>query len=361
MKNYSRIISLILSLMMILSLMTTAVAADGDYSDTDNPDTIWEFTGDIPGDFSDVDVDVTEFVPEDDLALTTSFKDVKTTAWYYNDVTDCAKRGIVQGFSDGTFKPEDTVTDVQFLTMITNAFYSDTVKKYNPVPAGQKWYYPYVQTSKDNNLLKGGKSGDPALSITEKNLNRYDMALVLYNVMVNKNKLTNVSATDLIMSYGSIKDKASVPANRVTAVQYCYALGIITGMSDGTFSGSKNMTRAQACTVIVRMMKHLGVYDAGNKDNNQYDDGKSQNTSAGKLANGKDITVANVQAMLEDIKRQYPAGTVWGDRNTPSNVNHWYNSSYNTVARKLITGIQSNLDTQYACGGWKMADPNCWS
>jgi hypothetical protein len=94
------------------------------------------------------------------------------------------------------------------------------------------------------------------------------------------------------------------------------------------------MTRAQACTVIVRMLKLLNKYNPGDKDNNQYDDGKDQNTSnnnnqnqqtgSGKLANGKDATVANVQAILDQIKREYPEGTVWSDPNLISDANNNY-------------------------------------
>ena len=41
MKSYTRIISLILSLLLVLSLMTTAFAADGDFGDYDY-DFIWD-------------------------------------------------------------------------------------------------------------------------------------------------------------------------------------------------------------------------------------------------------------------------------------------------------------------------------
>ena len=42
----------------------------------------------------------------------TSFSDVKTTAWYYKDVMECAKLGIVAGFENGTFRSDDKVSIV---------------------------------------------------------------------------------------------------------------------------------------------------------------------------------------------------------------------------------------------------------
>ncbi|MBD5170064.1 MAG: S-layer homology domain-containing protein [Oscillibacter sp.] len=318
MKNFKRSIALLLALIMSFSLMATAFAADG------------------------------EFVPEDDLALTTSFKDVKTTAWYYSDVTECAKLGIVQGFSDGTFKPDDKVTDVQFIVMMTRTFFNTKVESIK-APAGSKWYYANTKAAEETGLSDG-------LTVKDANMSRYDMALVLYNEIIISGKNSSATSANLEKAKTAVKDYSSMTKKQQTYFRYCYALDILSGMSDGTFSGSNSMTRAQACTVIMRMLKLVNNYNPGDKDNNQYDDGKNQNTgnnnnqsTTGKLANGKDITVANVQAMLEDIKRQYPSNTIWDDKGTNGN---WYNSSYNTVAKQILTGVQYNLNCQYACGGW---------
>lgn len=97
MRTKTRFISLLLALVMGLSLITAAFAAEA---------------GGIP----------------EDAAPVTSFKDVKATAWYYDDVTECAKLGIVGGFEDGDFRPEDNVSSVQLITMLTRTFYNDKVE-----------------------------------------------------------------------------------------------------------------------------------------------------------------------------------------------------------------------------------------
>ena len=51
----------------------------------------------------------------------------------------------------------------------------------------------------------------------------------------------------------SIADWDSIPEAYGEAVAQCYAFGALTGMSDGSFSGSGPMTRAQACVVIQRL------------------------------------------------------------------------------------------------------------
>lgn len=191
MKSYSRIISLLLALIMSLSLMTATFASSGDYDVTD-----------------DTDIAADEFVPEDDLALTTNFKDVKTTAWYYNDVTECAKLGIVQGFTDGTFKPEDKVTGIQFVVMMTRTFYNDSVEAYKKTETSS-WYAPNIAAAKSLSwsMLYN-------LTIKDKAMSRYDMAMALYNTLCNENKVSSITSAQLTEAQNSIKDYKSIPSNR---------------------------------------------------------------------------------------------------------------------------------------------------
>ena len=295
----------------------------------------------------EIPTDDNVFVDED-LALVTKFKDVKTTAWYYNDVTECAKLGIVAGFEDGTFRPEDKVTAVQWVTMITRTFYNTKVETaQKSKPAGSPWYWANTKVASDEYLTSN-------MTINDNAMNRYDMANVTKNVIQLINNGVNspsTAAKDAVP--GQVKDWSSVPKNRTVAIKVCYATGVIAGMTDGKFHGEQSMTRAQACTVIMRMLKLINKYNPGDKDNDQYDDGKNQNTSdtgnqnqqtgSGKLANGKDATVANVQAILADIKKSYPDNTVW-------NTNTFYRASEEVRTALSLGGFTRSKDL--ACGGW---------
>jgi len=53
--------------------------------------------------------------------LTNQFSDVEPTDWYAPFVGYCHKKGIVSGFPDGTYKPEEYVSEKAFLTMILGA------------------------------------------------------------------------------------------------------------------------------------------------------------------------------------------------------------------------------------------------
>lgn len=293
---------------------------------------------------------------DEDLALVTKFKDVKTTAWYYSDVTECAKLGIVAGFEDGSFRPENQVTGVQFITMLTRTFYnSDVETAAKSKPAGSPWYWANTKVASDKYITNG-------VTVNDNAMNRYDMAQTIYNTLRAQNKAPTSAQRNAVQS--SIKDYSSVPQNRQIAVKGAYASGIIAGMSDGKFHGEQSMTRAQACTVIMRLLKLINNYNPGDKDNDQYDDGKNQNTGntgnqnqqtgSGKLANGQPATVANVQAILDQIKREYPTGTSWGTSSTPGT--NYYKDGANTGDEihdvDVAISKYGALSTQYACGGW---------
>ena len=381
MRTKTRFISLLLALVMSFSLITTAFAADipedaititdddgnviyltdseGNVIYWYNPETgetVWYNTDDNADNTQPTDNADNTFVDED-LALVTSFSDVKRTAWYYNDVTECAKLGIVAGFENGTFRPDEKVSSVQLITMLTRTFYNDKVEAAQKTkPAGTPWYWANKKVAEDVGMSNKLKAVD------DNAMNRYEMAVALRNVAVNHGK--SITSDQSNAAINAIKEYTSIPSNYRTPVKTCYALGIITGMADGTFSGTQSMTRAQACTVIMRMLKLINSYNPGDKDNDQYDDGKNQNTennnqnqNTGKLANGQDATVENVQAILDQIKREYPTGTVWSD---PKFIDGAHNNFYaagthagdstNDVGAGV--GKYGRASLKYACGGW---------
>lgn len=180
------------------------------------------------------------------------FSDVPASHWAYNDIMTCAEAGIVKGYEDGSFRPGEEVTAIQFIVMLTRAFYSDKVKAVE-VPAGSKWYYANAKVASDVGVSKN-------LAAVDKNaMNRYNMAMVLRNTMIDFNK--QPTSDQMRNAQSQIKGWSDIAAAYTTytaAVSSCCAAGILPCMPDGTFSGVQNVTRAQACAVIVRMMNFIG-------------------------------------------------------------------------------------------------------
>ncbi|MFI3211535.1 MAG: S-layer homology domain-containing protein, partial [Peptostreptococcaceae bacterium] len=51
-----------------------------------------------------------------------SFPDVATSHWAYDYITDYAQRGILDGYQDGTFKPNQNITRAEFMKVMVQTF-----------------------------------------------------------------------------------------------------------------------------------------------------------------------------------------------------------------------------------------------
>lgn len=91
------------------------------------------------------------------------FKDVKTDQWFYQFVMNAWRREIVKGYSDGTFKPGQTVNLVESLKMILTAAgvqtdditFDQLYDGMNP----QAWYASYAAFAESKHLIEAGDDG----------------------------------------------------------------------------------------------------------------------------------------------------------------------------------------------------------
>lgn len=71
-----------------------------------------------------------------------AFADVPETYWAYPFISTLSAQGIIGGFPDGTFKPDQPVTRAQFAVQIQKAFTKPSQlppKAFSDVPPGSKW------------------------------------------------------------------------------------------------------------------------------------------------------------------------------------------------------------------------------
>lgn len=87
----------------------------------------------------------------------TDFSDVPEGAWFAKYVRKAKMRGIVKGYEDGSFKPGQTVNQVELLKIAFESFGID-LSSYEgeTLPEGidgDAWFAPYLQYALDNDLL----------------------------------------------------------------------------------------------------------------------------------------------------------------------------------------------------------------
>lgn len=188
-------------------------------------------------------------------AAASHFTDVPTTHWAYANIERAYSDGVMAGTGGnaakytGIFYPSGTLTEAQFVTIMTRGFFPtelEAAKK--SVGTNAKWYAAAEKVAEDKHLLTfvQGKMDKP--------ITRYDMAAIIANVMDAKEFAGRPDFNTVQATFSKIADINSIPDSYQTSVAAVFAMGIITGTdSKGTFSGSSYMNRAQAAVVYGRM------------------------------------------------------------------------------------------------------------
>ena len=187
-----------------------------------------------------------------------SFSDVSADAWYADYVSLCATYGIINGYEDGTFRPEADITRAEFMKLLATI---GELVPYKAIDTSIHWAAPYWDLMNDNGVLWGLDIPCTAAAL-DTAITRYEMCVMLSNFCSN---VFSENFVELKNLQTAIADYSSIESKYVSSVEQAYGKGILTGCEDGTFRGNDTMTRSQAAAVVVRTAwpdERIGVSDA---------------------------------------------------------------------------------------------------
>ena len=90
-----------------------------------------------------------------------SYTDMTLDMWSDSAVSTLSKMGIISGYPDGTFRPDESITRAEFAKVAVN-FFEYKVNDYKgvfPDVAEDEWYSGYVEKASDLRLIQGYKDG----------------------------------------------------------------------------------------------------------------------------------------------------------------------------------------------------------
>ena len=164
--------------------------------------------------------------------------------------------GIINGYPDGTYRPNNPVTRAQYVTMLYNmcgkpdaSGYEVNFNDTNTISAS---YMDAVKWGVAMGVING--YGDNTFR-PNKDISRAEMAAFSYRLI---KLIVGGEPTDELKADCSFKDSASIPNVHREAVNVCANLGIIQGFSDGNFRPNATANRGQAATILVRVAASLG-------------------------------------------------------------------------------------------------------
>ena len=255
-------------------------------------------------------------VPETDstavaaASLTTeniSFSDVTSGKWYYDTVTKMAQAGALNGYSDGTFKPDSTVTRAEF-TKICVAFLDGEQE----AVSGGSWYVNYMNRAEELGIIPAAMRHSTSAECNSA-ISREDMTAMveLCSEKILEETMEEADSDTLSrLQKKKITDYKQINVDYRDIVYSAYIKGFVTGMTDTEFSPLGNATRAQAATMIARLTDESMRIDNMSELENKVPENTSSITVNPKGGNAADIKIGNgagkyTVMSAEDFLKQY--------------------------------------------------------
>jgi len=205
-------------------------------------------------------------------ALESVFPDVPSPQydWAINEINEMTQIGIIKGYTDMTFRPEQGVKKIEALILaarvlgytneanksfilFAESMYEDALAKYNIQYKSEVAYLLYkdILTEAELPLYIGNQNADDTLK-------RYEAAILLTKMMGKEDEVKN--SIGVLLDY---TDASQIPASAKPYVEYVTNEGLMKAMEVGenvnNFVPNYPVTRAQISVLLYRIMKKLNL------------------------------------------------------------------------------------------------------
>ena len=180
------------------------------------------------------------------------FRDVATSAWYFNVVHTAAKLDLVNGYSRskyGLFGPNDNITRGQVACILYNMAGKPSVgsgaKYFSDVKKGT-YYYTAVRWCSARGVVSGvgNNKFKPNAYVT-----RQDLAVMIANYA---KKVKHLNVTGSVSNIKHMTDWRRVSSYARTSVGWCFKKDIMSG-NDGRVLPTNTATRAEAAKMLLAL------------------------------------------------------------------------------------------------------------
>ncbi|MGG1554086.1 S-layer homology domain-containing protein [Paenibacillus ferrarius] len=183
-----------------------------------------------------------------------TFGDI-TGHWAQKDIELMASKLVLKGVTDETFAPENRVTRAEFATLLVRALgLADNPKAaaFSDVNGGD-WYAGYIGAAVEAGLVSGF---DNHTFHPNENITREQMAtMVASAIRVAGVSVDVVGKQDTLLA--TFKDRGAISGWAASSIAQSVKAGVIQGMADREFMPSDTASRAQAAVMLKRMLQYV--------------------------------------------------------------------------------------------------------
>lgn len=172
-----------------------------------------------------------------------TFTDVAPDHWAINYIKSIEERGIINGYGDGRFGPENKVKTGELIKMASMTLWPKY--QYKTPKSGDHWAVPYLYTLHYVALDVSDYNNE----ILETEITRGETVKIMASIYVNLNPEAEIDTTEkYVKTY--LDEEGITDTHLRKSINICSQFGIISGFPDGTFRADETLTRAQAAKII---------------------------------------------------------------------------------------------------------------
>lgn len=174
---------------------------------------------------------------------TKTFSDI-TGHWADRNISAAMKLRMINGYANGKFQPNASVTRAEFTAMISRAFgLGESAASASFKDTSSNWAAGYIDALADKGVIGGYPDGSFKPNAT---ISRAEMVAIIAR-MLNLNAL----ATSTPTSFNDV-DSSNWAADVIAQAS---SANLVQGLSSSVFSPNGKATRAEAVTLIIRALE----------------------------------------------------------------------------------------------------------
>ncbi len=226
-----------------------------------------------------------------------AFPDVSDNYWAAGQIKLLSEQGVIVGYPDGTFKPDDNVTRAEFAAMAIRALGQQHTKVAQPVHFTDidqaHWAYEDIQKALYFDLISCDKSGE--LFRPEDSVSRAESMTVAVNALTTESISAQKAKEVLERKYNdtvSIPEWFLIPAGKAEILNMI----VVAPSAKSSLDAERPATRAEVAAILYNMMEQAKLNP----------NAKLAEAMRKKTGEGFVIDSATVQGSVGTI----PAGTI---------------------------------------------------
>ena len=183
----------------------------------------------------------------------TSYSDISSNyAWAKDAINTLTSMGIINGDGKGSFNPSGNITRAEFVKLLITAFGlpETPIGSFKDVTPDD-WYHRYIMTAYRYKIIEPDRDG---MFYPDKPITRQD--IVYYSSRAIKSAGLTLDQPPLYILH-EFTDYAEIDPYAQSAFAAMYYSGVINGIGNNKLGPKNPATRAEAATIIYRMINVL--------------------------------------------------------------------------------------------------------